>query len=356
MLSRLSGRVGDFSARLYHLLLFVYPRAFREEYAAEMMRTFRDAYGETAQQEGTLGVLRLWNDVFCDLVKTACVEHASSWMQRGERSFALAGGNRAAMALRFTLDIAQHTDIGRLRASNEDDVLSIVPEDDQLLREKGALFVVSDGMGGGIGGHSRGALASELAVQRVREAYYQNLRDDIPTALRRAVQEANTTICRASMTATERAQKANDPRMGATCVAAVLRDQTLSVANVGDSRAYVLHDGRLRQITRDHSVTAHLIECGEITPAEARTHAQRHLIYRALGQPEVEIDCFTESVQQGDTLILCTDGLSGVVEDEDVRAIVERYSPEESVRRLIVCANEKGGPDNITVVVVRVAA
>ena len=144
--------------------------------------------------------------------------------------------------------------------------------------------------------------------------------------------------------------------MGATCVAAVLHEQMLHVANVGDSRVYVLHDGQLRQVTKDHSVAAQLVERGEISPAEARTHEQRSRLYRALGEAVVDVDLFTEPVQEGDTLILCTDGLWGTLEDEELRAIVEEHGPEESVQQLIARANEAGGPDNVTAIVVQVSA
>jgi len=218
------------------------------------------------------------------------------------------------------------------------------------LRAKGALFVVSDGMGG----HARGDVASELAVRMVKDSYYQDRQDDIPTALREAIERANRAIVRENEA--EKARGGSDFHMGATCVAAVLREQTLYSANVGDSRVYVLHEGQLRQITRDHSMVARMVARGEITPTEARAHEQRNILYRALGQPEVEIDLYTEPVAEGDTLILCTDGLSGVLGDDEVRAIVERYGPEESVERLIARANEEGGPDNVTAIVVRVSA
>jgi protein phosphatase len=105
-------------------------------------------------------------------------------------------------------------------------------------------------------------------------------------------------------------------------------------------------------------LVAQLVERGELTPAEARAHPRRNLIYRALGfsATDAAADLFIEPIQEGDTLILCTDGLCGVVEDEELRAIVERYSPEESVRHLIPLANARGGPDNITAIVVRVSA
>ena len=337
------------SERLYHLMLLAYPRRFREEYANEMFLAFRDAYGETSRQQGTLGVLSLWCDFFRDYVKTVCIEHIQNWMQRSEGNFVLVREVHLAMTKQFNLVVAQHTDIGRKRTSNEDNLTSYVPGDNDALQARGALFVVSDGMGG----HSYGEVASELAVQKVKEYYYQDLQNDIPTALKDAIKQANVDIYEANEA--QRTPATNDLMMGATCVAAVLHDKTLYAANVGDSRVYVLHEGDLRQVTRDHSLVAQLVEQGEITPAEARTHEKRNQIYRALGLPEVEVDIFTEPVQEGDTLILCTDGLSGVIEDEDLRTIVEHYDPEESVKHLIARANEAGGPDNVTAIVVRVS-
>jgi serine/threonine protein phosphatase PrpC len=334
------------SVRLYRLLLLAYPRTFREEYAAEMLLVFRDAYLDTLRRQGTLGVLLLWWDFFCDFVKTVCIEHGRSWMQRGERAFVLAGKDSSALMLQFTLDVAQHTDIGRMRANNEDNLISVVPQDSHLLRAKGALFVVADGMSS----HSLGEVASELAVEKIKEHYYQDLQDDIPTALLEAIKLANAVIYQANEV--ERAQGAKDFVIGTTCVAAVLHDKMLYAANVGDSRIYVLHEGQLRQITRDHSLVAQLVERGEITPAEARSHEKRNQIYRWLGLQNVEADLFIEPVEEGDTLILCTDGLCGVVEDEDLRTIVEQHGPEESVQHLIARANEEGGPDNVTAIVV----
>ena len=342
-------RGGEWAEWVYRALLLAYPRAFREEYASEMLLAYRGAYRDAARQ-GRLGVARLWGDLLGDLVKALYVEHMSSWTQRAGRGVSLAGKGELVMALQFTLDVAQLTDIGRIRENNEDNLLAIVPDDSQLLQAKGALFVVSDGMGG----HARGEVASELAVQQIRDRYYSNAQDDIPTALRVAIEQANVAIYEAGARA--QAEQPEAHPMGATCVVAVLHDGTLYAANVGDSRAYVLHDGQLRQVTRDHSVTAQMVERGEITPAEARTHEKRNQIYRSLGLPTVEVDLYTESVQEGDTVVLCTDGLSNVLEDDELRDTVMRYSPEESAQRLIARANDEGGPDNATVIVVRVAA
>lgn len=338
------------SERAYRYLLRAYPRAFREEYGDEMLLVLRDALRDASKQQGIPGVLRLWRDFLYDFIKTVCIEHVKSWLQRSEGRLALAGKDQLAMTLQFTLDIAQRTDIGLKRTNNEDNLISVVPQDNQTLQAKGALFVVSDGMGG----HERGEVASELTIQKVKEYYYQNLQDDIPVALQEAIKQANASIVQESKA--KEAAGETGVNMGATCVAAVLHNQMLYAANVGDSRVYVLRKGQLRQVTRDHSLVARLIENGEITPEEARTHEKRNVIYRSLGQPEVEVDLFSEPVQEGDTLILCTDGLCGVIQDEELRSIVTQYEPAESVQQLIARANAEGGPDNVTAIVVRVAA
>jgi serine/threonine protein phosphatase PrpC len=344
------GGTRTFSERLYWLLLRAYPRAFREEYASEMFLVFGDAYLDVSRRQGTLGVLRLWSNFFVDFLKTVCIQWVHRWVYRSERTLALAGKEQLAMALPFRLDVAQRTDVGRKRAHNEDNLISVVPEEQQLLQEKGALFVVADGLGG----HERGEVASELTIQHVRDFYYQNRQDDIPTALEKAIKQANEAISQANEA--ERAQGNSEFSMGATCVAAVLHEQMLYAANVGDSRVYVLRENHLRQVTRDHSVVAQLVESGEITLAEVRTHEKRNLIYRALGEPEVEVDLFTEPVQAGDTLMLCTDGLWEMLEDDELSAIIKRSGPEESVEHLITRANEAGGADNVTAIVVRVSA
>ena len=338
------------SERLYRALLRAYPRAFREHYAREMLLVYRDVHREVMLRRGILGLLTLWGDLLWDLAKTVPIQHVNTWRRRGEDDLALAGKDGFAMAMSFKLEVAQRTDIGRTRESNEDSLFAFVPKDEAVMGAKGALLVVSDGLGG----HGRGEVASELAVREVSDAYYQDARDDVPTVLREAVERANASIYAAGEA--ERAAGASDLSMGATCVAAVLRDTTLYAANVGDSRVYILHQGNLRQITRDHSLVAQMVERGEITPDEARTHEQRHLIYRSLGMPQVDVDTFSEPVEDGDTVILCTDGLSNVVTDDDLRAIVEQYGPDESAQQLIARANEAGGPDNVTAIVVRVAA
>jgi PPM family protein phosphatase len=337
----------DISERLYCLMLHAYPRPFRDEYATEMLLAFRDSHMGACED---WRILRFWRDVIGDFIASLCVQWARHWMSGTTSISTTAGKEQLAMAFPFTLHVAQQTDIGQTRPSNEDNLIVVIPQNQQLLQSRGALFVVSDGMGG----HSRGDIASQLAVQTVNETYYQDKVHDIPAALKDALSQANAIIHQAGEA--EKAHSASDMGMGATCVAAVLHGHTLYAANVGDSRVYVLHDGQLRQITRDHSLVAQMVERGELTAEEARTHERRNIIYRSLGQAEVEIDLFTEQVAEGDTIVLCTDGLSGVVTEADVQTIIEQYPPIEGVQRLIARANDAGGPDNVTVIVVRVSA
>jgi serine/threonine protein phosphatase PrpC len=331
------------SEHLYRCLVFMYPKQFRQTYAREMMQTFRDCSYAAFQQAGLWGMVRWWGFVLYDLVITAPVEHIRTMMTLFRQFLSLEKEYSMADHL-LSLDVALRTDTGCKRPHNEDNMVSVVPEDAQVLQKKGALFVVADGMGG----HTKGEVASDLAVKIVNAAYYQDESEDVPTALAHAMKQANTVIYHQAL------QEHND--MGSTCIASVLLGDSIFVANVGDSRAYIIRDGALKQISQDHSWVAEQVRAGVLTAEQARTHERRNQIYRSLGNAgEVEVDVFTEQVQNGDTLVLCTDGLSEVVDDEELCSIVEQYTSEESVARLIACANERGGPDNITAIVARVS-
>jgi serine/threonine protein phosphatase PrpC len=342
-----SDRWLQLSERLYRRLLFVYPRAFRRAFGREMAQTFRACCRDAMRESGTAGLLRLWGGVCYDLVTSATVEHIRAWIALFKRLSGLERGLHMIPAS-FYLDVAQLTDIGRKRARNEDNMTSVVPTDRQALAQKGALFVVADGLGG----HDRGEEASRVAVNTISEVYYSSPVEDTGDALAQAVRAANTAVCALS---TER-EHAEEKETGTTCVAAVLRGDTVSVANVGDSRAYIVRAGHIQQITHDHSWVADQVRLGALTEEQARMHEKRNQIYRCLGiKPEVEIDLFTETVRDGDALVLCTDGLSSLVTDAEIAEIVEQYNPQESVKRLVERANEQGGTDNITAVVARVS-
>lgn len=222
------------------------------------------------------------------------------------------------------------TDIGKVREHNEDSMLV-----------QNSLYVVCDGMGG----HQAGEVASAIAVQTL-----SRLAPTYPDAskLERAVEEANLAIIRAVE------QGIGREGMGTTCTAAMLDGERLVIAQVGDSRAYLLHAGRLQQITRDHSLVADLIEHGEITPQDARNHPWRSYITRALGlDPRVQADLYELNVSAGDRLMLCSDGLYAMIEDTLIeRILATSATPQAAADALVRAANDAGGSDNITVVVV----
>jgi serine/threonine protein phosphatase PrpC len=249
------------------------------------------------------------------------------------------------LSKQLRLDVAQLTDVGRKRPHNEDNMAYVIPKDPQVMARKGALFIVADGMGG----HAAGEVASEIAVDTVSYSYYQDDSEDVATSLLHAIKRANSLIHQRA------AENMLRSGMGTTCVAAILRGNVAHIANVGDSRAYLVRHGHGKQVSQDHSWVAEQVRAGLLTEDQARSHAQRNVITRCLGtQSEVDVDVFTEQLEEGDSLILCTDGLSGLVGDDELRVIVDQFVPQESVYHLVERANENGGPDNITAIVIRV--
>ena len=340
--------------RCYRLLLLTYPAHFRRVFGYEMAQTFRASCREALCEEGNLGLLRVCGLTLSDLILTSLKEHCQAFFLRLKYllgTMSPVGLDALALAAPLRLQVAQQTDIGCKRSTNEDNLLAVLPEDPQIFKDRGALFVVADGLGG----HKRGERASELAVTTVREVYYRDAQEDSAASLVHAIKQANSLIYAENLSRSSTIDDENG--MGTTCIAAVLQGQTLTVANVGDSRVYVIHAGQIRQVSRDHSLVADMVLEGTLTPEQAKTHEKRNVIYRSLGaQAEVEVDVFVERVEEGDRILLCTDGLSGLVDDEEILRIVETSQPEESVQQLIARANAAGGPDNITAIVVHVAA
>ena len=225
------------------------------------------------------------------------------------------------------------TDVGCMRDHNEDSLLVAPP-----------LFAVADGMGG----HAAGEVASEIAITVLGEKAPHT---PDAAALGRAVEDANRAVI---LAANEKRGRAG---MGTTMTAAVLQKDRLVIAQVGDSRAYLLHQGRLQQLTRDHSLMADMIEAGRLTPEEARTHPNRSVITRALGSdPRMVPDLYEITVETGDRLLLCSDGLSSMVEDSAIESTLARTrDPQRCASMLVNEAIAAGGYDNVTVVVVDVA-
>ncbi|HXF37986.1 MAG TPA: Stp1/IreP family PP2C-type Ser/Thr phosphatase, partial [Actinomycetota bacterium] len=218
------------------------------------------------------------------------------------------------------------TDIGRARERNEDGLLVEPP-----------FFAVADGMGG----HRGGDVASRLALEALREG---------DRALAERVREANRRVYERSML--DRAVAG----MGTTLTAAVLEGDRLRLAHVGDSRAYLLRDGRLRRLTEDHTLVHRMVTRGQLTEEEAAEHPYRSVLTRALGtEPDVAVDEAVVEVRAGDRLLLCTDGLTGMLPESRVAEILRSVrDPQEAADRLVDEANEAGGLDNITVIVLEV--
>jgi PPM family protein phosphatase len=238
-----------------------------------------------------------------------------------------------AMQVRFR----GRTDVGKTRDHNEDDYG--YGEGAQVERF-GALLVVCDGMGG----HAAGEVASHLGVETIIAAYYGDPAENRTEALRQAFEQANARI-----------HSEGRGSMGTTGVAALLHHDALHVANVGDSRGYLIRGGELRQITRDHSLVSEQVAAGVITPEQARSLYYRNVITRALGyQPEVAVDLFRWPLQPGDVVVLCSDGLHGLVTDEEIAQIASSEPLDDAVERLVDLANERGGSDNITVLIAHV--
>ena len=225
---------------------------------------------------------------------------------------------------------AARSDVGSVREHNEDSYLVKTP-----------LFVVADGMGG----HEAGEVASNIAVTTM-EAHAP--KSTSPEALAAAVIKANEAVLRGAQDGTGK------PGMGTTLTAAFVFEDEATIAQVGDSRAYLLHDGQLQRITRDHSLVADLIEQGRLTEAEARFHPQRSVITRALGSdPHMQPDLYTLHIEEGDRLLLCSDGLCSMISDEDIEEILlDNPAPAHACDALVEEAIIAGGLENVTVIVI----
>ena len=245
----------------------------------------------------------------------------------------------------FLLEIAVLSHPGQVRDLNEDSYGLVegqnVPA--KAVARKGHLYVVADGMGG----HAAGEVASRQAVESLFEHYYADLGIPPAESLQEAAARANEAIL---------AHSAGDKAgMGTTLVAAVVKDAHLWVLNVGDSRAYLLRQGEITQLTHDHSWVGDQVEAGILTEKQARQHIYRNVITRSLGNiSQVEADLFERELEAGDILVLCTDGLTNLVADEEINKAFTKNSLADAVQNLVDLANARGGADNITLVAVQV--
>lgn len=258
----------------------------------------------------------------------------------------------------LSLSIAARSDVGRVRALNEDTFYAgeFASADGAL----GTLLLVADGMGG----HQSGEVAAALARDGLKQALTLALSAKVPAddagwheLLRQGVAVANRRVY-------EQAQAHPEQRgMGTTLTAAVIVAGRAHLAHAGDSRAYLINpqglagEGRTwSQLTADHSLVARLVDIGQLTPEQARNHPQRNVVYRSLGSdPTIEVDTLSQALAPGDLLLLCSDGLISHVEDDELaRVTIAERSADRACERLVALANERGGSDNISVVIARI--
>ncbi len=238
--------------------------------------------------------------------------------------------------------VSARTDVGRMRKANEDNLFADA-------NEHRGIFIVADGMGG----HAAGEVASEMAVQTItRELADVNdlQRPDAPTRVSEALRLANRTVYQRTVAEVEKLG------MGTTASAMLLSDTHYIIGHVGDSRVYLCREGKLEQLTRDHSLVQEQVDAGLLTPEQARRHPQSNVITRCIGMgSEIEPDILEGKSMIGDVFLLASDGLTGMVDDRRIATLLlSKASPERIVNALIADANNNGGIDNITAIVVKV--
>lgn len=231
------------------------------------------------------------------------------------------------------------TDVGRVRQINQDYIFT----SENPVGKLPNLFIVADGMGG----HNAGDFASRYTVETVVEAVRNSNETQKVAIIREAIEKTNRKLI-------EKANEdANLSGMGTTIVLCTIEDGEACVANVGDSRLYLLGKD-IKQITKDHSLVEEMVRMGELAPESARIHPNKNIITRAIGAGEdVLVDFFTIRIEEGNRILMCSDGLTNMVEDEEIQLIVDRQQDlVDGVQQLIACANHNGGKDNIAVILI----
>ena len=252
------------------------------------------------------------------------------------------------MKTRPGVALASLTDVGCQRENNEDSFGYWEPTDEAAFSNLGRLAIVADGMGG----HEGGQIASRLAVDAFIKAYADASDSDPQKRLLTALGQAHHSIQQRAK------QDSRLSSMGTTCTAIALIDARLYFVHVGDSRLYLLREGKLRVLSRDHTLIARLLEKKLIRPEQAHDHPQKHVLTSAVGvsDEEIEIDAPPGPfpLQQGDLVMICTDGLWGQIEAEEIEQALASHSPDAACRSLVDLAKKRGGPDNITLQVLRI--
>lgn len=257
------------------------------------------------------------------------------------------------MRIRDDVLLGQHSHVGMARTANEDFFGYWEPDEDRLFDLKGRLAVVCDGMGG----HAGGEIASRMAVKTIIEAYEKDPSDDVMDSLRRAIEAANETVYKEGF----KPGNAKLKGMGSTVTCAVHRRELIFFGQVGDSRCYLVRRGQIQQMTKDHSLVQQLVDEGLLDKSEMENHPDKNVILRSLGvKASVDVDISYVSVEEGDVFLLCSDGLSGLVSDQEMLNVVDGSlkSGNKDLRKvceqLVDMANKYGGHDNITVQLLQV--
>lgn len=276
-----------------------------------------------------------------------CQKEYSLSLGKDEKGSRLMKGFEEVMQVRPGIELASLTDVGCQRENNEDRYSYWESASNEDFALKGRLIAVADGMGGYEGGQE----ASRIAVETIEEIYATTPALDPRTVLMKAFQNAHRRI-------QEHAEKHPALRnMGTTCTAIVILGGQLYFGHVGDSRLYLVRHGKISRITTDHSYVGRLVEHGVIKAEDAEKHPQRHILTSALGSgPEIFPDVPENPIplQTNDVLVLCTDGLWGVVGDQAIETATETKSLSDACRMLVDGAKKLGGPDNITLQMVRI--
>lgn len=250
------------------------------------------------------------------------------------------------MDLAYQVESAARTHLGRKRANNEDYVAFFEPAKWEELQTNGRMYLVADG----VGGAARGERASQYAAQKVLFEYYQNPEVELGERLKLVMRKAGNEIYAYA------SQSGRFAHMATTMVVAVVRGSTLTVANVGDSRAYLIRDGTITQISRDHTIAEELLREGIFTEEEALSSKGKNRLTRSLGgEPNVQVDVFADiALRPGDRILLCSDGLTRYASREDLVRMTAEGTAGEVVEGLVTFANERGGADNISAILITI--
>jgi PPM family protein phosphatase len=250
------------------------------------------------------------------------------------------------MILRNDISIGNLSDVGREREENQDYFGYYEAQNDREFQKKGRLIIVADGMGG----HAGGKAASRLAVEAIKNHYLADSTHNIPNMLRESIEKANKVIHQKST------KEKNLEGMGTTCSCMAIHDGLAYIAHVGDSRIYQVRNNQVKQLTQDHSWVAQMLRDGLLTPEEAENHPKSNIILRSVGSKRtVEVDLYNPiRLMEGDIYLFCSDGLTGLVNDEEILEILSVNKPQPACQQLVNLANQRGGYDNITVQVIRI--